>query len=273
MLIEKLTEITSRRELFVNLTLRELRSKYKRSVLGWTWSLLNPLTSLLVYGFVFGVLFGATAEVGDPSGIDSYAMFLMCGLLPYTFLANGLNGGMTSLTGNSNLVKKVYFPREILVASITASWVVSFLIELSVLAFALVFFGNVVVLWVPMVLLLVAIEVVFVLGLALVLAAAAVYFRDLQHLLGIVLQVWFYSAPIVYPMTLVHDQLGDTGWKITLYNLNPLVRFVEAFRDVLYDMRFPPLDHLAYLVGVSFGALLAGVAVFGRLEGKLAEEL
>jgi lipopolysaccharide transport system permease protein len=273
MLIEKLTEITSRRELFVNLTLRELRSKYKRSVLGWTWSLLNPLTSLLVYGFVFGVLFGATAEVGDPSGIDSYAMFLMCGLLPYTFLANGLNGGMTSLTGNGNLVKKVYFPREILVASITASWVVSFLIELSVLALALVFFGNVVVLWVPMVLLLVAIEVVFVLGLALVLAAAAVYFRDLQHLLGIVLQVWFYSAPIVYPMTLVHDQVGETGWKITLYNLNPLVRFVEAFRDVLYDMRFPSLDHFAYLVGVSFGTLLAGVAVFGRLEGKLAEEL
>lgn len=273
MLIEKLTEITSRRELFVNLTLRELRSKYKRSVLGWTWSLLNPLTSLLIYGFVFGLLFGAKAEVGDPSGVDSYAMFLMCGLLPYTFLANGLNGGMTSLTGNGNLVKKVYFPREILVASITASWVVSFLIELSVLAFALVFFGNVVVLWVPMVLLLVVIEVVFVLGLALMLAAAAVYFRDLQHLLGIVLQVWFYSAPIVYPITLVHEELGETGWKITLYNLNPLVRFVEAFRDVLYDMRFPPLDHLAYLIAVSFGALLAGVAVFSRLEGKIAEEL
>jgi|SRR5918995_481924 ABC-2 type transport system permease protein len=273
MLIEKLTEITSRRELFVNLTLRELRSKYKRSVLGWTWSLFNPLTSLLIYGFVFGLLFGATAEVGDPSGIDSYAMFLMCGLLPYTFLANGLNGGMTSLTGNGNLVKKVYFPREILVASITASWVVSFLIELSVLAFALVFFGNVVVLWVPMVLLLVAIEVVFVLGLALMLAAAAVYFRDLQHLLGIVLQVWFYSAPIVYPMTLVHEHLGETGWKITLYNLNPLVRFVEAFRDVMYDLRFPPLDHLAYLIAVSFGALFAGMVVFSRLEGRIAEEL
>jgi ABC-type polysaccharide/polyol phosphate export permease len=273
--MQKLSEIASRRELFVNLTLRELRSKYKRSVLGWTWSLLNPLSSLLIYGFVFALVFGVDAPTGDPSGIKNFAMFLMCGLLPYNFLANGLNGGMTALIGNGNLVKKVYFPREILVASITASWVVSFLIELAVLAVALVFFGNVVVLWVPVVLALVAIEIVFVLGLALMLSTAAVYFRDLQHLLGIILQVWFYSAPIVYPMSLVEapDVLGETGWKITLYNLNPLVRFVEAFRDVMYDMRFPPLDHLAYLVLVSVASLLAGMAVFGRLEGKIAEEL
>jgi ABC-2 type transport system permease protein len=271
MLIEKLTEITSRRELFVNLTLRELRSKYKRSVLGWTWSLFNPLTSLLIYGFVFGLLFGATAEVGDPSGIDSYAMFLMCGLLPYNFLSNGLNGGMGALIGNGNLVKKVYFPREILVAASTASWLVSFLIELAVLAVALVFFGNVIVLWIPMVLALVALEVVFVLGLALMLAATAVYFRDLQHLLSIVLQVWFYSAPIVYPLSLVEEKL--TSWQITLYNLNPLTRFVEAFRDVMYDMRMPPIDELGYLLLVSVASLIAGLAVFSRLEGKLAEEL
>ena len=98
-------------------------------------------------------------------------------------------------------------------------------------------------------------------------------FRDLQHLLGLALQVWFYTAPIVYPMSLVQDQLGDTGWQITLYNLNPLTRFVEAFRDVLYDLRFPPLDHLAYLIGVSVAVLLVGMKVFGRLEGRVAEEL
>jgi ABC-2 type transport system permease protein len=273
LLTEKLTEITSRRELFANLTLRELRSKYKRSVLGWAWSLLNPLTSLLIYSFVFGLIFNVRADPGDPSGMDSFAMFLMCGLLPYTFVSNGLNGGMSALIGNGNLVKKVYFPREILVGAITASWVVSFLIELAVLAIALVFFGNVVVLWIPMVLVLVAIQVIFVLGLALALSGAAVYFRDLQHLLGLVLQVWFYSAPIVYPMSYVHEKLGTTGWKITLYNLNPLVRFVEAFRDVMYDMRFPPIDHMAYLIGVSVASLAFGQTVFSRLEGRLAEEL
>jgi ABC-type polysaccharide/polyol phosphate export permease len=271
--MQKLSEFVSSRELFYNLTLRELRSKYKRTVLGWTWSLLNPLTSMVIYTLVFGVFLDVQPDPGDPSGLTNFTMFLLCGLLPYNFLSNGLMGGMGSLIGNSNLVKKVYFPREILVAASTASWVVSFLIELSVLAVALVFFGNVVILWIPVILLLVALETVFVLGLALVLSAAAVYFRDLQHLLGLVLQVWFYTAPIVYPMSLIQSKLGDTGWKIQLYNLNPLTRFVEAFRDVFYDMRFPPLDHVAYLFSVSALSLWVGLAVFGRLQGRLAEEL
>jgi ABC-type polysaccharide/polyol phosphate export permease len=271
LLTEKLTEISSRRELFVNLTLRELRSKYKRSVLGWAWSLLNPLTTLVIYSVVFGVFLKVQPDVGDPSGLHNFAMFLMCGLLPFNFMSNGLNGGMTSLIGNDNLVKKVYFPREILVAAVTASWVVSFLIELAVLACVLVFFGNIVLMWVPMVLVLVAIQVVFVYGLALMLSAAAVYFRDLQHLLGIVLQVWMYSAPIVYPLRLVEDEVGP-GW-MTLYNLNPLTRFVEAYRDLLYDLRFPPVADIAYLVGVAAAALVLGQWVFWRLEGRLAEEL
>jgi ABC-2 type transport system permease protein len=271
--MQKLTELASGRELFINLTLRELRSKYKRSVLGWTWSLLNPLTSMLIYSLVFGFFLRVPPDRGDPSGVSNFAMFLLCGLLPYNFLANGLSGGMNALIGNGNLVKKVYFPREILVAATTASWVVSFLIELAVLGIALLFFGNVVVLWIPLILLLVAVETVFVFGVALMLAGTAVYFRDLQHLLGLFLQVWFYTAPIVYPMNLVQDKLGTSGWKITLYNINPLTRFVEAFRDLLYDQRIPPLDHVAYLLALSVGAVAVGLWVFGRFEGRLAEEL
>jgi ABC-type polysaccharide/polyol phosphate export permease len=271
--MQKLTEIASRKELFVNLTLRELRSKYKRSVLGWTWSLLNPLTSMIVYTIVFGVVLRVTPPVGDPSGLHNFSMFLLCGLLPYNFISNGLNGGMGSLIGNGNLVNKVYFPREILVAANTTSWLVSFLIELSVLTVVLLFFGNIAVPWLPVAIVLVAIQLVFVTGLALTLAAAAVYFRDLQHLLGIVLQVWFYSAPIIYPMSLVQEQLGESGWKMTLYNLNPLTRFVEAYRDVFYHLRFPALDDVGYLVVVSAASLAFGMWVFGKLEGRLAEEL
>lgn len=271
--VQKLSEIVSRRELFINLTLRELRSKYKRSVLGWAWSLLNPLTSMAIYAVVFGVFLGVEPPEGDPSGLKNFAMYLICGLLAFNFITNALTGGMNALLTNANLVQKVYFPREIIVAANTASWLVSFLIELAILAVALAFFGNIIIVWIPVVLLLVLIELAFVTGLALILAPAAVYFRDLQHLLGLVLQAWFYSAPIVYTIELVHGELGMSGWKITLYNLNPLVRFVEAFRDVLYDMRFPPLDHMAYLVGVSGGTLLLGLFVFGRLESRLAEEL
>lgn len=269
----KLQEIASRHELFVNLTLRELRGKYKRSFLGWAWSLLNPLTTMLLYSFVFGFILEIEPETGDPSGLKNFPLYLLCGLLPFNFLAMSLNGGMGSLIGNSNLIKKTYFPREIMVGANTASWLVSFLIEMALLVVALLIVGNGVLVWLPAVLVLMALQTMFVLGLALALSAAAVYFRDLEHLLGLVLQAWFYSAPIVYPMTLVTEQLSEDSVLLTIYNLNPLTRFVTAYRDFLYSLRWPPVDELLYLVGVSVGALLIGYAIFGRLEGRLAEEL
>jgi ABC-type polysaccharide/polyol phosphate export permease len=269
----KLHEITSRRELFVNLTLRELRGKYKRSALGWAWSLLNPLTTMAVYSFVFGFFLRFEPPTGDPSDLQSFAFFLMCGLIPFNFLSNVLNGAATSLTGNANLVKKTYFPREILVGATTASWLVQFLIELGLLAVALLFVGNVVLLSIPLILLLVVLETVFVLGVALVLAPAAVYFRDLQHLTTLVLQVWFFSAPIVYPKSFVTDRFSPGSWQLKLYDLNPLVRFVDAYRDLMYDLRAPGFGDVAYVAIVAVAALVVGAWAFGRMEGRLAEEL
>jgi len=269
----KLQEITSRRELFVNLTLRELRGKYKRSALGWLWSLLNRLTTMLLFSFVFRYFLRVDPPVGDPSGLHFFAFFLMCGLLPFNFLSQSLTGGMASLIGNANLVKKTYFPREILVAANTASWLVSFLIELSLLAVALLFVGNVAFVWLPAILMLIVIQTMFVGGLALMLSAAAVYFRDLEHLVGIVMQAWFYTAPIVYPISYVTNQVKKDSIWWTIYNLNPLTRFVEAYRDFFYNLRWPPADQLAYIVVVSVITLIAGYLVFGRLEGRMAEEL
>jgi lipopolysaccharide transport system permease protein len=268
-----LAELASHRELFTNLTLRELRGKYKRSVLGWTWSLINPLVTMGLYSFVFSVILEVEPEVGDPSGLKNFAFFLMCGLLPYTFLANALSGGSGSLIANSGLVKKVYFPRDVLVAANTASWLVSFAIELTVLAIALLFVGNIVLPWLPAILVLLALQAVFTYGLALMLSVLTVYFRDLEHLIGLALQVWFYSAPIIVPLTLVKDQIGDIGWVWTIYNLNPLTRFVEAYRDLFYSLRLPTLGESAYLVVVPVLTLVAGYAVFRRFEGRLAEEL
>ena len=268
-----LAELASHRELFTNLTLRELRGKYKRSALGWTWSLINPLVNMLLYSFVFGLILDVKPEVGDPSGLRNFAFFLMCGLLPYTFLANALSGGSGSLIANSNLVKKVYFPRDVLVAANTASWLVSFGIELAVLSVALLFVGNIVLPWLPAILVLVALQALFVYGVALMLSVLTVYFRDLEHLIGLALQVWFYSAPIIVPLSLVKDKIGDIGWVWTLYNLNPLTRFVEAYRDLFYSLRLPTLTESAYLVVVPVLTLVAGYAVFRRFEGRLAEEL
>jgi lipopolysaccharide transport system permease protein len=268
-----LADLASHRELFTNLTLRELRGKYKRSVLGWTWSLINPLVYMGLYSFVFGLILNVDPEVGDPSGLENFAFFLMCGLLPFTFLANAISGGSGSLIANSNLVKKVYFPRDVLVASNTASWLVSFAIELAVLAVALLFVGNIVLPWLPAILVLVALQAIFTYGVALMLSVLTVYFRDLEHFVALALQVWFYSAPIIVPLSLVKDEIGDIGWLWTLYNLNPLTRFVEAYRDLFYSLRLPTLTESAYLVVVPLLTLVAGYAVFRRFEGRLAEEL
>jgi lipopolysaccharide transport system permease protein len=273
----KLADYASARELTINLTLRELRGKYKRSVLGWTWSLLNPLATVLIYSLVFAFFLKIDPPVGDPSGLDNFALFLLCGLLVWNFLSATINESMGSLLGNGNLIKKVYFPREVLVFATVAALLVSFLIELGVLLVILAFFGNAAAfLWIPMLLVLVVIQTAFVLGIGLVLSVANVYFRDMKHLIAIVLQALFYTAPIVYPLYLVPEEATVFGREIplrTLYELNPVVAFIGCYRDVLYDLRFPPVADLAYIVAWAAVSVTVGLWVFSKLDGRLAEEV
>jgi ABC-2 type transport system permease protein len=269
--VTAIADLRGSRELLINLTLRELRSKYKRSVLGWTWSLLNPLATMIIFTIVFSKVIGVKAPPGDPSGLNVFALFLLCGLLPWNYLSNSINGGATVLVINGNLIKKVYFPRETLVASNTASWLFSLAIELGVLLVALLLVGNMIIPWLPILVILVAIQTMFVLGVALLVSVLNVYFRDTQHLLAIALLFWFYATPIVYPITLVHQNLSTTWYH--LYQVNPMVEFVGAYRDILYDLRWPSAASLAYLLLVSVATLAFGYAVFRRLEPKLAEEL
>jgi ABC-type polysaccharide/polyol phosphate export permease len=271
-----LNELTASRELLANLTLRELRGKYKRSTLGWTWSLLNPLATMAIYTMVFGVILKVQPPVGRPSGLHSFPFFLLCGLLPWNFLSAGLGAAIGSLVANGNLIKKVYFPREVVVASTVLAGVVAFLIELGVLAVALVFARNFVFPWIPGVLLLVALLTVFMLGVGLALSVFNVYFRDVQHLFAILMQLWFYATPIVYPPTLVPERGHVFGFLLPisgLYELNPMVAFVRGFRDCLYDLRFPAFSDLAYLSVVSVAMLVIGAWVFAKFEPRLAEEL
>ena len=271
-----LAELSASRELMVSLTRRELRGKFKRSLLGWTWSLVNPLATMAIFTLVFGFFLKLTIPAGQPSGLSNFALFLLCGLLPWNFLANSINGSMGALLNNSNLIKKVYFPREVLVGAIIASSGVAFLVEMAVLTIALIVAGNFVLPWLIPALVLALIQAVFVTGIGLMLSVVNVYFRDLQHLVGIMLQFWFYSTPIVYPLTVVPLRAELFGIDVpvrTLYELNPMVRFVEAYRACLYDLRFPPLVDILYLVVFSAAVLAMGLFVFVRLEPKLAEEL
>src|SRR6266496_5583858 len=270
----RLAEYAEARELTVNLTLRELRGRYKRSALGWTWSLLNPLSTVIVFSVVFAFFLKIDPPTGHPSGLHSFPMFLLCGLLPFNYLSNGMNGSLDALLANSNLIRKVYFPREVLVVSTVGSLLVTMLVELAVLCVILLALGNMVLPWIPLLLVLVTIQSVFVLGIGLMLSVFNVYFRDVKHFIGISLQALFYSAPIVYPIKFVEDAASRTSFPLLrVYTLNPLVRFIDAYRAVLYDLRFPAFSDVVYVTIWAFALLALGLFVFHRLDRRLAEEV
>lgn len=271
-----LAELSGSRELLANLTLRELRGKYKRSVLGWGWSLVNPLVSMLIFSFVFGLVLKATPPAGNPSGLTSFPLYLLVGLLPWNFLASSIQGSMAALTSNAGLVKKVWFPREVLVAASVLSWDVSLAIELGVLLVALLVVGNMVLPWLPLLVVLMLLQTAFVFGVGLALAVLNVYFRDVQHFIGIFLQVWFYATPIVYSARLIHHTYAVGGVTVpvkALYDANPMTAFVEAYHRVLFDLTWPTWQQAVLMVGWSALALAVGAATFRRFEPRLAEEL
>jgi ABC-2 type transport system permease protein len=277
--VSVVADLRNSRALLVNLTLREVRGKYKRTLLGQGWSLLNPVATLLIYSLVFGFVLRVPVPVGNPSGVALFPLYLACGLLPWTFFSNALTGGMNALLGNANLLRKVYFWRPTLVFSSTFSWNVTFGIELLVLIVAMLVVGAMPLPWIPLLVVAVVLLTVFVLGLGLLLSVANVYFRDTQHFVGIGMQLWFYATPIVYPYSLIQDQAarmradGNDFPLEFLYRLNPMERFVSVFRAMLYDNTWPAWQDLAFCVAAAAISLVVGIAVFNRTQHRLVEEL
>jgi len=271
-IMSTLAQLNSSRELLWNLTLRELRTKYRRSVLGWSWSLLNPLATVVIYGFVFGTLFGSTAPVGDPSDLENFALYLLCALLPWNFFTLVQNTAMGSIIGNAGLVRKVAFPREVLVLAQVGHGLVQFSIEMSLLGVVLVVFGSPIIPWLPVTILLMVLLAAFAGGIGMALAAIGVYFRDLPYLWGIVLQVWFFATPIVYPPSLLEDADVPT-WVRDVLSLNPMAVFAEAFRRTLYDGTAPGWKSVLALAVIAFTTLGIGWKIFEKLSYRFAEEL
>ncbi len=267
-----LTTLRSSRELLWNLTLRELRTKYRRSFLGWAWSMLNPLATVAIYSFVFGSLLGSDAPLGDPSGLHVFALYLLCALLPWNFFALVTNSGMGSLLGNAGLVRKVAFPRQVLILSQVLHGCVQFGIEIGLLVVVLVIAGSPVLPWLPVTVGLMLLLAVFATGFALALSALAVYFRDLGYLWQILLQVWFFATPIVYPESLLDDRSID-GAARRLLDINPMSVFARAFRRTLYDGTAPGLRSVGYLVLAALISLIVGWWAFSKLSRRVAEEL
>lgn len=273
----KVVEIWGYRELIRNLVLRDLRTRYKGSALGYFWTQLAPLGMMLVYVVVFGLLM--------PGGIAQFPVFVIVALLPWNFTAEAVTGGTRSVIDGSALVKKVYFPREVLPLVSVLSSLLNYLLSLPmmflVMAVVQLFsLGRLNFAWtfgyLPV---LIGIQTVLLAGLVLLLSAVAVFFRDIVHLVGILVNVWFFLTPVIYPL----GTFGD-GLAVRLVRwLNPMASLIEFYREILYGSAVPvgqiPTPGLPALtsvlrVGVTAVLLLTvGYWVFQRAARRFGEEL
>lgn len=273
----RLVELWRHRELLGGMIRTQLKIKYKNSVLGFLWSMVNPALYLAVFYVVFQLIL--------KNNIDRFAVFLLSGLLVWNLFSVGLAGAVGSVTGQAGLVKKVSFPRALLPLAAVGTAVFHFLLQSLVLVLALVLFRQPVgweYMWlVPLALITL---VVLTSALGVLLAAINVAMRDTQHFLELALLAWFWCTPVVYGYMLVGTR---SGLAATLYKCNPVLWIVLAFQRALYNISFtsdgaPLLPtnspwwfgwHLLIVLGLSVVLFLVAMAYFGRVEGNFAEEL
>lgn len=250
------------RELFVALVLRDLRVRYKQTVIGVAWAVIQPVTLMLVITVFFGYL-GRFPSDGIP-----YPIFAYCALLPWQLFARALNEGGMSIVSNQALVRKIYFPRIILPAAVIASSLIDFAIAFIVLLALMAWYGMTITLSVLLVPVLVVVVIAASIGVSLLFAALYVRFRDIRHVLPLLTQVWFFASPIVYPSSLIPDAFR------TIYGLNPMVGVIEGFRWALLEEARPPdWSMLAISISVVLVLAIGGMLYFRRAEKTFADRL
>jgi len=262
-MLHNLAQLPRYRGLIQSLVARELKARYRGSVLGFFWSFINPLLLLLVYTFIFAFV------MPPPKGTDPYPLFMFCGLLPWTWFASSLTESSGVLISGGNLIKKVLFPAEVLPIVTVFAGLAHFGLGLIVLAGFFVYYGHLPLatnlLWLPVI---VAIQLILTLGLSLLIAALTVHFRDLRDLLANLMTLWFFGTPIIYPLSRAPE---SARW---LLNLNPFTHLAVSYQDVLFRPDpFTGWRRLLAVGAVSIVVCLAGYFVFDRLRDTLAEEV
>ncbi len=264
------TEIWSYRNLIYNLAQRELRARYKKSILGWLWSLINPASMLLIYTVVFGTfLKGSAPDMGNgDSGI--FALYLFAGLYLWNFFNGTVTGAIAALQAGG-LLNKVYFPPACPAIANTLTVLLQAFIEAGILLVVMIVLGNVG--WTLVLFpVLIVMVMLFALGFGLFLSIYNIYYRDVGYLVGIAMNVLFYATPIVYRLDQVPQTLGGIPIR-RIITLNPITQFVGWSRDVFYLLRWPSLASTIGLLVVSVGTFLLGAAVFNRKSRLITEEL
>jgi len=258
-IFNSLKEIISYRELLFNIAIREIKVRYKQSVLGIVWAIIQPFATMIVFTVIFSVFMKVPSE-GLPYPIFSYTA-----LLPWTLFATSLSFAIPSLVGNANIVTKLYFPREIFpIASVLAAFV-DFFIASIIFAGMLIFYKvsiNINVLFLIPILL---IQVMFTIGIALFASALNVYYRDIKYGLPLVISLWMYACPIIYPVSLVPEKY------INFYMLNPMAPIMDGYRKVLLHGIHPDFYYLSIAAFVSLATLILSYRFFKRVEMNFAD--
>lgn len=252
-------ELYQYRELLKTNVKKEIRGKYKGSWLGVLWTFLNPLLQLLVYSFVFPYILRVNVE--------HYTIFMMVALVPWTYFTTAIQNGAYGVVNESGIIKKVYFPREIIPISIVISSLVNFLITCIIVFLFILISGVGFTPYVLLFPLIVLIQTIFTLGFTFILSAITVYVQDIGHFVSIVLMLAFYATPIVYNGELLPAKFQ---WII---KLNPMAQVINAYRDVLFYHKSPNYMDLSILFGVSMLILIGGYFIFKKLKRNFVEEL
>lgn len=257
--MNNILEILSYRDMIFNMTRRELRGKYAKSVLGFLWSFVGPLLQIIVYAVVFTMIF--------PSNIPNYYIYLMTGMLPWTFFSDSFLTGTGSIIYNAEMIKKIYFPRETLViGEVNAKFVNMLLSFIVMFAFILVSGVGVTrhVLLLPAI---VVIQYLFTLGMTLIVSSATVYLRDMEYVSQVIIMTWMWATPIFYSLDTVDPRLRQ------MLNCNPLCAIVTCYRDVLFYHVWPSPMELTVPFIEGLVVLVIGMLVFGHLKKGFVEEL
>lgn len=259
-MLSRVKEIYNYREMIFSLIKRELRGKYKASVLGFVWTFLNPLFQMVVYTIVFSFIMR--------SGIENFAIFLFVGLIPWNFFSVSVSSGASCVVSQENLIKKIYFPRIVLPISYVTSMFINMLLTFIVI-FAVLFLTGyginaVAVSFLPLVMI---IEYILALGICMLVSALTVYFRDMEYILGIINMAWMYLTPILYTTDMVPEEFR------TLFNLNPMTPVILAYQQILYHKQMPETGTLVHAGVVGVVILAIGILVFEKMQKKFVEEL
>ena len=253
-------ELYAYRQMIFSLVKKDLRGRYKGSVLGFLWTFINPLFQLIVYTMVFSFIL--------KSNIERYYLYLFVALIPWIFFSSSITVGAASVVAQKDLVKKIYFPRMVIPISYVTSCFVNMLLCFIVI-FAVIIITGVGVNFVALLTLpiIMIVEYILALGMALLTSAVTVYFRDLEHILGIIAMDWMYMTPIMYDKSIIPEKLQP------VFNINPMTHVIECYRTVLYNKALPDLSSLLSALGLGMLFLLIGCLVFNKLQKHFAEEL